>query len=392
MKKRNYAVLAIAGLLIICPLLLSLPRMRQLAQASNGQSTPAGEPGSTGSTSALRKRTRRLPPAPAQPVADFQQSEDALVNQPVQARMKYVSELEKRSSGELFDMWLAETKAKTDLLKERFIADGLATRLRDNQADSAGTLSQIKGFLLNESNDDYSRWRLAQMLGQAATAETLEVLLNALSSTGQPEMRAWLLAQVVKASQVTWEGRHHEELSEPLQRAWDAADSKSDTLPYLGIALASVGAPKGLDVLFRDITRGGGTISEFEQHADDKAWLALGSLEHVRSSAAIPHLASRLAEGAPDSITTCAAGYCLAAMGQPEATAVLLRWIQASNGDVRQYVADWFGKMRDEGSVQMVSRAIKQESFASQQNQDALRSALTLWLSQRSENLRPVNE
>jgi hypothetical protein len=79
-------------------------------------------------------------------------------------------------------------------------------------------------------------------------------------------------------------------------------------------------------------------------------------------------------------------------MGQSEATAVLLKWVGANNGDVRQYVASWFSQIRDEGSVQMVSRTVKQENFANQQNHDALQSALTLWLSHRSQNLRPVSE
>ena len=392
MSKPNYSLLFVAGVLTICALLLFLPKTERLPAPSDGNSGSDAKPGGAELLAAVRKRTPRLPPAQALPPADFQQNEEALVNQPVEARMAFASELENKSSSDLFDMWLAEAKAKADLLKEHFIADALATRLRDNKPGSSDIVSQMKGFLLDASNDDYSRWHLAQVLGQAASVETLQALLGALSSTQEPEMRAWLLAQIVTASRSTWDGRYHEELSEAMEKSWEAADSKSDTLPYLGIALASVGAPKDLDVLFTDITRGGGSISEFEQHADDKAWLAFGSLEHVRNSAAIPYLASRLVEGSPDSITTSAAGYCLAAMGQSEATAVLLKWVGANNGDVRQYVASWFSQIRDEGSVQMVSRTVKQENFANQQNHDALQSALTLWLSHRSQNLRPVSE
>jgi hypothetical protein len=77
-------------------------------------------------------------------------------------------------------------------------------------------------------------------------------------------------------------------------------------------------------------------------------------------------------------------------MGQPEATAVLVRWVQTNPTDVSGYVAYWFPQMRDERSVQLVSAAVKQAEFANQRNEDALSTALTVWLSHRSENLRPT--
>jgi hypothetical protein len=341
----------------------------------------------------IRKRPFPQRPMVQAPTASFEENAEALAQQSVEARMKFASELEGKSSAELFDVWRIEVKAKRDPLKLDFVADALATRLRDVRTDSFPVLREIQQFFMDSGNDDYSRWRLAQILSQAATRETLAVLLELIEATHQPESRAWLLEQIVKSSQNNWGGQFHEDFTDLLGKAWQSTTAQSDSAMALGFAIASVGSPDGLELLFSDIKDGGQTVREFEQKADDKAWVAFGSLEQVRNPAAIPFLSSKLsAIQSHDSIAASAAGYCLAKMGQPEATAVLLRWVRANPTDVGVFVTDWFMQMRDGGSVELVNTAVKGSDFANHRNKDALSSALTLWLSQRSENVRPVSE
>lgn len=337
-------------------------------------------------------RKRALPQRAAfqPPSANFEAKAEALAQQSYEVRMKFVAELETKSSAELFDLWRIEAKAKSDVRKLAFIGDALATRLREGNPDSVAVLREMQQFYLETNNDEYSRSDIAQILGQTATRETLDALLSLLKSTEQPEPRAWLLQQITKASQNNWRGQFHEDFTDPLGKAWQSANAQSDSLMDLGLAIASVGSPKGLELLFSQIKSGGRTVSEFEQKADDKAWVAFGSLEHVRNPAALPLLTSELSANPPDSITTSAAGYCLAKMGQPEATAVLLRWVQTNPADVSGYVTDWFRQMRDGTSVESVNAAVKQADFVNQRNKDALSAALTLWLSHRSENIRPI--
>jgi hypothetical protein len=326
------------------------------------------------------------------PTANFEENTQALAQQPVEVRTKFASELEARSPAELFDLWRIEAKAKNDPLKLSFVADALATRLRDRQVDSSAVLRQMHEFFMDSDNDDYSRWHAAQILSQAATQETLAVLLELVESTRLPESRAWLLEQVVKASQNNWAGQFHEDFTDLLGNAWQSSNAQSDSLAALGFALGSIGSPKGLELLFSQIKSGGQTVSEFEQKADDKAWVAFGSLEQVRNPAAISFLSAELTASQPDNIAVSAAGYCLAKMGQSEATAVLLRWVEENPGDVSGYVADWFTWMRDGVSVKLVETGVKQANFANQRNRDVLSAALNLWLSHRSENLIPAPE
>jgi hypothetical protein len=337
-----------------------------------------------------RNRPLRQRAAVQSPTGDFAENTGALAQQSVEIRMKFASGLEAKSLEELLSLWLDEAKANNDSLKLDFIGNALATRLRDAQTDSSAILRRMQEFFWDANNDEYSRWHIAQILGQAATRETLAALLSLLVSTEQPEPRARLLAQVAEASRNSWAGRFQEDFTELLGNAWQSASAQSDSLRTLGPAIASAGSREGLELLFSQIKSGGQTAREFEQKADEKAWVAFGSLEHVRNPAALPFLNSELSASPPDSITTSAAGWCLAKMGQPEATAVLVRWVQTNPTDVSGYVAYWFPQMRDERSVQLVSAAVKQAEFANQRNEDALSTALTVWLSHRSENLRPT--
>jgi hypothetical protein len=313
-----------------------------------------------------------------------------MAHQSLEARTTFVSGLESKSSGELFAMWLAEMQVKNDPLKRDFIADALAAHLRNSET-SADALSQIRQTLLT-GTDEPTRWSLARILGEAATSDTLQLLLDTLNSSQQPELRAWLLTQIVKSAQATWDGRYHEELSASLETSWRAASPKTDSVPYLATALAAIGAPSGLELLLSEVANGGQTVADFEKSADDKAWAAFESLAQVRNPAAISFLESKLQGSAPGSMMIATAGYSLSTMGQGGATEVLVTWVEQNGTDVSGFVTDWFSRMRDETSVRVVNTAIKQGNFANVQNKNSLQASLALWMSQRSENLRPTLE
>ncbi len=337
-----------------------------------------------------RGKVLQLPSSSLRPAPNFGTNTQSLADQTIEARDEFVSTLKTKSCSELFEMWSTEVKARNDSLKLDFTANWIGLALRNPGQNTTATLLKIKEFLSDSNNDDYSRWHLAQVLGQAATPEALQIILDLIATVQQPEMKNWLLEQIVRTSQEKWDGRVHEELAAPLENAWKTENPGSDALPYLGQALASIGGPQSIDLIFLEIQRGGRTISDFEQKADDKSWIAFASLEHVRNPEAIPFLNLKLIEGPPDSITTAAAGDCLSAMGKSEATSTLLHWIKTVPSDVSAYIDDWFIKIRDERSARLVNSSIKNQNFINPANHKALQSIFDLWLSQHSENLRPA--
>ncbi len=386
MRKLVVGSWLLAGVLI---LVVCLRQQNRPSPPANGAAPEfAGGP----QQEATPTRNRSLQPRAAlqPPATSFTEDGEALSQQPVEVRVKFAMDLEAKPAADLLDMWVEQAKAKNDALKLDFIADALATRLRDTQNDASATLLRMQEFFLDVNNDEYARWHIAQILGQAATRDTVAALLSLLASTKQGATRAWLLDQVAKASQNNWSGFFHEDFTDPLATAWKAASSQSDALSSLGFALASVGSPGALELLFSHIQSGGQTISEFEQKADEKAWIAFASLKDVRNPAALPVLNAKLGAGASDAITTSAAGYCLAKMGDPRATAMLLQFVQANTSDLSGYVATWFSQMCDEASVKLLNSTLKEAAFANPQNLESLAGVLATWLSQRSENLRPV--
>jgi HEAT repeat protein len=314
--------------------------------------------------------------AGVRPQRRFKPNSDGLASQSVEVRVQFTSALESKPSAELLELWLAQVQSNDDPLKMDFIADALATRLRLNQPDSAAVLSQLQGFFLDPLNPESARWQSAQILGQAATQTSLAALLTLLNTTEEPGSRAWLLEDIVKASRNNWQAQFHEDFADLLINAWQSPDTRSDALPALGDAIASVGAPKGLELLFSQIKTGGQTVVEFEQQADDKAWLAFASLEAVRNPAAIPLLNSLLTSDQPGGMASSAAGYCLAKMGRPEATSVLLDHLRTSPADLTVYAADWFSLLRDGESIQRANAALDMR-FAAPCNRDALSAALS---------------
>jgi len=324
------------------------------------------------------------------PVVVFGTNQEAMADQSVEVRIKFAAEMQAKPAAELLDLWLKQAKARNDALKLDFIADALATRLRDTQVDLSAVLQRIRELFLDPNTDEYDRWQLAQILAQAATKDTLAMLLSLLDSTQQPESRARLLEQIAKASNNNWSGHYHEDFTDPLANAWKSANAQSDALPALGKALASVGSQDAVALLFSQIQTGGQTINEFEQQADAKAWIAYMSLMSVRNPAALSVLNDQLTTGSADAISTSAAGFCLAKMGISGATEVLLQYVQANPNNLSAYINNWFSQMRDEGSVKLVDAAVKQATFVNPQNRDNISAVLNTWLSQRSENLRPV--
>ena len=359
-----------------------LPKAKQATSASTGKVQHKTVPG--------LNRPLPQPVAVSPPVVAFAANEEAMADQSVEARIKFAAEMQAKPAQELLDLWLKQAKARNDSLKLDVIADALATRLRDPQVDSSAVLHHIQELFLDPSTDEYDRWQLAQILAQAATRETMATLLSLLASTEEQETRARLLEQIAKAFNNNWSGHYHEDFTDLLANAWKSANAQSDTLPALGNALASVGSQDAMALLFSQIQTGGQTISEFEQQADGKAWIAFMNLSNVRNPSALPILNEQLTAGSADAITTSAAGFCLAKMGIPGATQVLLQYVQASPNDLGAYITDWFSQMRDEGSVKLVSTVVNNATFANQQNRDNVLAVLNIWLSQRSENLRPI--
>jgi hypothetical protein len=388
MRRAGLALVLLATVVIVMTMTFQWSETQLPVGANTNSLSVTGVPGAPAPLFP-RGHVLRQPPAPAAPLGNFNIQEGGLATESVESRGDFAAELGGKSAHELLAFWLAEIRARNDPLKLDFIGDTLARSLRVTSPDSAGILGQIGQLILDTQNDDYLRWRLVGILGEAATQDTLQLLLDLVNAVQQQDMRSLVLTQVAKAAGSLQGGRYHPEFSPPLERAWMAAGVDSDALQVLAGSIAAVGAPSGLNVLFSEITKTGGSVNEFQKGADSKGWAAFAALSSVRNPSVVPYLDAELNQSGPDSITTAAAGYALANMGKSQATSVLLQWVEGTPTDVGSEIRNWFALMRDPGSVQMAQVAVKQSNFALQGNRDSLQNELATLLSHLSRNLQP---
>ena len=55
-------------------------------------------------------------------------------------------------------------------------------------------------------------------------------------------------------------------------------------------------------------------------------------------------------------------GTALSAMGEPKATAALLKWAQAAGDDVAPYARQWFSQTRDTASFDLIEATLWQQT------------------------------
>ncbi|TAN35323.1 hypothetical protein EPN27_04080, partial [Patescibacteria group bacterium] len=302
-------------------------------QPTSRPAPPITTPGTdnlSGAASNFFKRANRsqwVEGTPQWPQSPFQPEGRTLVDATVEERMTFNENLQAQPAGALLDLWLIEARDKQDALRLDFIADALSEQLRKQDGQAADVVSSIVQYIKDKNQDDFLRWRLVETLGDAATSGTLAVLLDlARSAEAYPDLRPIVLHQIARVGDILWDERFHEELSPLLERARTEAAADEPLVTALSIALAKVGAPTSIEVLVKDVLRGGLTIPEFEQRNDMMAWAAYNALERVRNERSVPVLERALMEGQPGGMDMVASGWALAHMGQPEATKVLLDW------------------------------------------------------------------
>jgi hypothetical protein len=322
----------------------------------------------------FRKPTfvRRSAIPPELPLARFRTApaDRPLGEASAEERMEYNRALLKQGPSELFALWLNEAGRMNDRLKLEFISDVLSLKLRGTASDTGEVLAAVDQFIQNGENDDYLRCHLLVMLGETATPEALQFLLRHVQS--EPEaspLRRVALHQVAGIGDNLWGNRSHPELSPFVEQAWKSAGADEKLQGAAAMAIAKLGTESGVGMLLVEVLNAGATVEEFEQKAGDSAWAAFDALGEVANPACIPMLDSRLQGGAPGSLATVAVGHTLAAMGHPDATRALLKWIQRSPVDVGPFVKDWLSKAREETSLSILGAAIDApNSFANGKN------------------------
>lgn len=261
---------------------------------------------------------------------------------------------------------------------------GAALAGRLQQGEDGGIYREAGQVLSQSAVPLAERARLAVLLSQTATPSALRALLQALDEPAGSESRPALLSALERIGDYRWNQRFHAELSPLLQSAWQSAGSDARLLSVLAQALAKVGAPEGVDLLLQAVAQSGQSAETLIQQprasfseADSRALAAWEALHEVRNPAAVPVLIPGLHQDNP--VLFRASGDALAAMGLPQATSELAQWARQADDAAGIQAAQWFGRVRDTGSKQVLRQAVSDApSFHSQRVWEALRDTLAI--------------
>jgi hypothetical protein len=163
-------------------------------------------------------------------------------------RAAFVAEIEKLDFASVFEIYRLEAeRADEDIVKLGAVAIAQGNMMR-SKIPPPEILIQIQGFAANSLYTAPERGMLIGALGCAPTRESLEISLDLASTIIDAEPRRTALNAIRYAGVVWSDGRFHEELSPPLERAWRESQDQ-ELLIYTAIAMAEIGASNGVSLL-----------------------------------------------------------------------------------------------------------------------------------------------
>jgi len=228
----------------------------------------------------------------------------------------------------------------------------LAEHLR--QTPDAAIYQEITTLLNDPVRSVAEKNLLVGLLGEIATQDALTELMNLAQEGNQSPLYLASLQAISQVASNRWGGRFHEELSPTLELAWqDMQGSDPAYAATLAKSIASIGAPAGVNALLDALTDPSRQIN-----VDDKLRLkqkaAFAVLPDVRNPAAIETLTQHITTDSMETPGFEVSGLALASMGVPEATEQLLNWSQTAPASAASRVEDWFSKVQDSASVDLL--------------------------------------
>gem|GEM_PF-1488449 len=255
------------------------------------------------------------------------------------------------------------------------IQGGLLAESLRQKTDSA--IYQDMATLLSDPDLSLaSKNLITGLLGEIATVEAMaELLLIAQQGNDSPLYPASLQA-MSQAAANRWDGRFHQELSPALEQAWQDMQGKDSAYAAtLAKAIASVGTPTGVDMLLDSLTDPSRQIN-VDETLRLKQKAAFAAIPDIRNPAAIATLSQHVSGDSLGVPGFEVSGLALASMGAPEATEQLLNWSETAPAAAATRIEDWFSKVQDSASVDLLLSRRSTLNFQSPAVESAFDQAL----------------
>lgn len=232
-------------------------------------------------------------------------------------------------------------------------------------------------MLLNDptlSTEDKSL--LIGLLGEVATTDALAILMLMAQENSNSPLYLASLQGISQIAGNRWGGRFHEELSAGLETAWQDLQSRDPAYAStLAKAIAHIGSPDGVAALFDSLTDPS-RQSNVSDNLRLKQKSAFAAIPEIRNPAAIEVIGQQFRQNPIETPGFEVSGLALASMGSPEATESLLSWTETAPTTAASRVEDWFSKIQDLPSVEMLLARQSSLAFASTDVEAAFTRAL----------------
>ena len=305
--RTSKTIAIVVGLLLSCGVVIYVAR----SSLRNANGNKMKETTVTPSNTSPIQRTVVSPLVP--------RPNNAFARMSFQDRNLAVNRLRKLKSAALLNAWIESDRIEHDPLKRNLIGALLARALRLNDDTNKLTYSEISAFLDSNANPLSSRALLLWVLGQAATPESLDLIISTATDPSRIAIAHLALQEIQTAAAEQWDGHFHPELSPALEAAWRAS-SNSEMLQTTALAIAEIGAPDGIKMLI-DATVNGAQDALRSQSASS-------ALSHITNPDAVPVLSGVLMEQSGVNRTSTLIGDSLASMLNQGSATALLDWLK----------------------------------------------------------------
>jgi len=278
---------------------------------------------------------------------------------------EFMQNLQKEPAGELLSrlktLWSATAVGSQNPEEKDLVTIALTQALHSGDENSNGEVyQQLSTLLRNNALPLAAKMEIASILGSVQTPQSVRLLLGEYQQATDAKLRENLGNEIARTGDNLWAGRFREDLSPPLEAAWPLAKDDPNLAQAIANGLAKVGTAAGVQLLINEVLRSVQTVEGLADIKDIQVQAAFTSLDKVRNSNAVEGLATGLLNSNSSELQRYISGMTLAAMGKVDATEVLLKWAVTAPDQEAVWAEQWFGKLRDTASFELVAAALSQ--------------------------------
>lgn len=297
-------------------------------------------------------------------------------------RREFAQRLQKESAGELLSrletIWGEKAIRAVASEEKTLVTMALTHALHSGDENSNAAVYQKLSALLKDDTLPFAaKIEIASILGSVQTPQSVQILLEAYQLATDDKLRVSLGNEIARTGDDRVAGQFRGDLSSPLESAWSLAKDDPKLAQSIANGLAKVGTAAGVQLLINEVLRSVQTVEGLADIKDIQSQAAFTSLDKVRNSNAVEGLATGLLNANSSEVQRYISGMTLAAMGKIDATEVLLKWAVTASDQEAVWAEQWFGKLRDTASFDLVAAALSSTNQINF-NSAAIRNAVVL--------------